>query len=53
MNAWSRDTFITKSGFATPTGAKDGDRDVGQACANVLTDIYDKKLLAEKKAEKS
>jgi hypothetical protein len=42
VNAWQRDTYIEKTGFATPIGSKTANEQAAEKCASMLSDILDK-----------
>ena len=41
IDVWRRDSYITDSGFATPTGSTSPNRDVARACALALSKILE------------
>jgi hypothetical protein len=43
VDSWQRDSFIEKSGFATPIGSKAASSETADQCASMLTEILDKK----------
>jgi hypothetical protein len=45
ISSWQRDTYIEKSGFATPEGATTPNNGVASACANALTKIIEARAL--------
>jgi len=50
VDSWQRDTYIGKSGFATPVGSKTANEGVAEKCASMLDEILEKQA---KQANKS
>ncbi|HET9904662.1 MAG TPA: hypothetical protein VFQ27_13290 [Xanthobacteraceae bacterium] len=50
VNSWERDSFIVKSGFATPIGSKTANEPAAEKCAELLTDIMEKQAAATTKS---
>ena len=50
VDSWQRDSFIEKSGFATPIGAEAPDQETAERCASLLSDILEKQAKQEAKS---
>ena len=51
IDSWQRDTYIEKTGFATPIGSKEINKDVADACAIVLDEALKAQELKDKQAK--
>jgi hypothetical protein len=53
VDSWQRDSYIEKTGFATPIGAKAANAQAADVCASMLTTILEKQAKDAKQANKS